>query len=242
VSESGATNGDPTRPGATNGGAGAGAPAAAAVVPAPTFTILGVEAIKWAAAPMLEFTGHVSEPEGREVYTIALTAQVMLDPARRAYDDETRERLVDLFGAPERWATTTHSFLWAELGVLVPAFTGATAFRLPIQCNYDLELAATKYLYSLPGDEVPLTFHFTGTIFYRGEGGKMQIIKVPWECSARYAMPIATWKDMIAHYYSKTGWVSLGDDTLESLSRRKAARGLHSFDATVEQLLREAAE
>jgi hypothetical protein len=229
-------------PVATNGGGSAGAPAAAAVVPAPEFTILGVEAIKYAAAPMLEFTGHVSEPEGREVYTIALTAQVMIDPARRAYDDETRTRLVDLFGEPERWAATTHSFQWAELSVMVPAFTGATAFRLPIQCNYDLELAATKYMYSLPGDDVPLTFNFTGTIFYRGEGGKMQIIKVPWECTARYAMPIATWREMIGHYYSGTGWIALSDDTLESLSRRKSARGLHSFDDSVAQLLKEAEE
>ena len=237
MSEPTRTNGGPA-----NGGAAASAPAAAPVVPAPEFTILGVEAIKYAAAPMLEFTGHVSEPEGREVYTIALTAQVMIDPARRAYDDETRKRLVDLFGAPERWATTTNSFLWAELGVLVGAFTGATAFRLPIQSNYDLELAATKYLYSLPGDDVPLSFHFTGTIFYRGEGGKMQIVRVPWECSARYAMPIATWREMIEHYYSGTGWVTLRDDTLDALSRRKAARGMHSFDATVAQLLREVPE
>lgn len=222
----------------TNGGGAEAAP----VVPAPEFTILGVEAIRWAAAPMLEFTAHVSEPQGREVYTIALTAQVMIDPARRSYDDETRARLVDLFGAPERWATTTHSFMWAELGVMVPAFTGATAFKLPIQCNYDLELAATKYFYSLPGDDVPLTLNFTGTIFYRGEGGKMQIIKVPWECTARYAMPIATWREMIEHYYMGTGWVALGDDTLEALSRRKAARGQHSFDATVAELMREAPE
>ena len=222
----------------TNGGGATTAP----VVPAPEFTILGVEAIKWAAAPMLEFTAHVSEPQGRAVYTVALTAQVMLDPARRAYDDDTRARLVDLFGEPERWATTTHSFLWTELGVLVPAFTGATAFKLPIQCNYDLELAATKYLYSIPGGSVPLSFNFTGTIFYRGDEGKMQIVKVPWECTVRYEMPIAAWREMIEHYYSNTGWIALGDDTLEALSRRKAAQGLHSFDATVGQLLEGARE
>ncbi len=210
------------------------------VIPAPVFTILGVDPIKYAAAPMLEFTGHVSEPQGREIYTIALTAQVMIDPARRSYDAATRERLVDLFGAPERWATTTHTFMWAELGVLVPAFTGSTAFKLPIQCNYDLELAATKYLYALPGDDVALTFNFTGTIFYRGEGGKMQIVKVPWECTARYAMPIAAWREMIEHYYSKTGWIALGEGTLEALSRERAARGLHTFDETVAQLLGEA--
>lgn len=224
----------------TNGGNGVNV--AAPIVPAPEFTILGVEAIKWAAAPMLEFTAHVSEPQGRSVYTIALTAQVMLDPARRAYDDDTRARLVDLFGTPERWATTTHSFLWAQLGVLVPAFTGATAFKLPIQCNYDLELAATKYLYSIPGDDVPLSFNFTGTIFYRGDEGKMQIIKVPWECTARYDMPISVWREMIEHYYAHTGWVALSDEALEALSRRKAARGMHTFDATVTQLLEEAPE
>ena len=38
-------------------------------------------------------------------------------------------------------------------------------------CTYDLELAAAKYLYSLPGGQVPLLFNFTGTIFYRGEDG-----------------------------------------------------------------------
>lgn len=210
------------------------------VVPAPEFSILAAEAVRYAAAPTLEFTGRVTEPQGREVYTIALTTQIMVDPARRSYDDATRERLVDLFGEPQRWATTTQSFLWAELGVLVPAFTGATAFRLPMQCSYDLELAATKYLYSLPDGKVALTFNFTGTIFYRGEDGRMQIVKVPWECSARFAMPVATWREMADHYYPRSRWVGLGDETLEALSARKAQRGLHSFDATVAELLREA--
>ena len=221
-----------------NGAAAAAPP----VVPAPEFSVLGAEAIRFAAAPTLEFTGHVSEPQGREVYTIALTAQIMIDPARRSYDDATRERLADLFGEPERWATTTHSFLWAEIGVLVPAFTGATAFRLPMQCNYDLELASTKYLYSLPDGNVSLTFNFTGTIFYRGEDGRMQIVKVPWECSTGFSMPVATWREMVEHYYPRTGWVALGDETLEALRARKAERGLHSFDATVADLLQEAAE
>ena len=55
---------------------------------------------------------------------VALTIQLMIEPARRSYDDATRERLVELFGAPERWAVTTRSLVWAKLDVLVPAFTG----------------------------------------------------------------------------------------------------------------------
>lgn len=229
-----------------NGGqSGAARPVPAGVAergplrPDPQFQILGAEPVHNAAAPTLRFTGHVTETEGSAVYTIALSVQIMIEPAKRTYDDATRERLVELFGEPERWAATTRSFLWAELDVLVPAFTGATAFQIPMLCNYDLELAATKYLHSVPGGEVPLLFNFTGTIFYRGDGGKMQIVKVPWDCNSRWSMPVATWRDMIDHHYPNGGWVRLGDDTLAELAKRKAQRGLPSFDATVAQILGE---
>ncbi len=204
---------------------------------APAFQVLDAEPVKYAASPRLAFTGHVTEPGGREVYTIALSVQIMIEPARRSYDDETRARLIELFGEPERWSATTRAFLWSELDVLVPAFTGATGFRIPVSCNYDLELAATKYLYSLPGDSVPLLFNFTGTIFYRGEEGRMQIAKVPWDCSARFEMPLAAWRGMVDHYYPNGGYARLSHETLDLLSRRKAELGLPSFDATVTRLL-----
>jgi len=206
-------------------------------LPAPEFSILGVESIPHSAAPNLLFTGQVSETAGREVYAIALTAQVMIDPARRTYDAATRERLVELFGEPERWGATTHSFLWAELSVLVSSFTGATTFRLPMQCNYDLEIAATKYLHSVPGGEVPLSFHFTGTIFYRGDADRLQIVKVPWDCTVRFGMPASVWRQMIEEHYPNGGWVRLADETLERLGRCKAEAGHPTFDATVADLL-----
>ena len=46
--------------------------------------------------------------------------------------------------------------------MLVPSFTGTTEFTVPVPCNYDLEVAATKYLHALPDGEVPLSFHFSG--------------------------------------------------------------------------------
>ena len=64
--------------------------------------------------------------------------------------------------------------------MLVPSFTGATEFELPVPCTYDLEVAATKYLYALPDGEVPLSFHFSGTVFYRGDDGRLQVALVPW--------------------------------------------------------------
>ncbi len=37
---------------------------------------------------MLTFDLQVSEPSGRQVYMIALTIQLMIEPARRRYDDD----------------------------------------------------------------------------------------------------------------------------------------------------------
>ena len=215
-------------------------PLAGGTGPAPEFTILGVEAVRHAAAPSLAFAAQVTEPTGRDVYTIALRAQIMIQPARRAYDDETRARLVELFGPPERWAGTTTSFIWLETDVLVPAFSGATTFRMPIACTYDLELAAVKYFYSVPDGEVPLQFNFTGTIFYGGPNAAMQIAQVPWDRAADFRMPVDVWKEMVAHYYPHSGWARLHADTLAALTRRRAERGLPSFDATVAELLEEA--
>ena len=211
-------------------------------IPAPRFDVLDAEAVRHSAAPLLRFAAHVTEPEGREVYTIALSVQIMIDPARRTYDAETKARLIELFGEPERWSATTHAFLWAELDVLLPAFTGATGFRIPLAASYDLEVAATKYLYSLPDGHVPLTFNFTGTIFYRAEGGRMQIVQVPWNCSARYELPVDTWTEMMDQHYPGGNWIRVSRETMDALGRRKAELGEHTLDATVARALDGSAE
>ena len=177
------------------------------------------------AAPLLRFDAHVSEESGHEVFTIALSVQIMFEPAKRSYDAETKERLVEMFGAPERWPQTTNNFLWAEVDVLLPAFTGATGFRIPLACTFDMEIAAAKYLYSLPDGLVPLLFNFTGSVFYRGEDGRIQVAKVPWDRSARYELPVQTWRDLMAAHYPNGSWVRLGDETMEALAARKAAEG-----------------
>jgi hypothetical protein len=201
--------------------------------------VLDVQAVRHSASPLLRFDAHVSEGNGREVFTIALSAQIMFEPAKRSYDAETKARLVEMFGTPERWATTTNNFLWSEVDVLLPAFTGATGFRITVPCTFDMEVAAAKYLYSLPGGEAPLLFNFVGTIFYRGEDGRIQIAKVPWECSARFSLPVEKWRDMMAHHYPNGSWVRLDTSTLDALAARKAEEGLPTYDAVVARLLEE---
>lgn len=220
--------------GTTNGGG----PALA--VPEPEFAVIGARSIRYAATPMLALDLQVSESTGRSVYMMALSIQLMIEPARRAYDDATRERLAELFGAPERWAVTTRSLVWARLDVLVPAFTGTTTVNVPIACSYDFELAAAKYLYSLPDGEAPLALHFNGTIYYPREDGSLQMVLVPWNKSIDFRMPVSVWRETVEHYYPNTSWIALRSQTLEALQRAKLERGLATFDACLEALLKEA--
>jgi hypothetical protein len=191
------------------------------------FSVVSARPVKYAAAPMLAL----------DLEVIALTIQLMIEPARRSYDDVTRERLVELFGAPERWAVTTRSLVWSKLDVLVPAFTGATTVTVPIACHYDLELAAAKYLHSLPDGEAPLALHFNGMIYYPGDDGGLQMVLIPWSKSIGFRMPVSVWQETIAHYYPGTAWIAVRAQTFEALQREKLERGLATLDACVNALL-----
>ena len=211
------------------------------VAPEPEFCVLSATGRRHAAVPALDFDVHVTEPGGRQVYAIALTAQIMFEPARRSYDAETRAKLIELFGAPERWATTTRSLVWHQADVLVPAFTGSTTFRVPVPATYDMQVASAKYLNGLSDGEVPLAFNFNGTVHYRADDGRLQVSLVPWSCSAEFRLPVRVWRELIDHYYPHTGWIALQARTLEALQREKARRALPTLDACVAELLEEGA-
>jgi hypothetical protein len=226
---------------------GAGNPAPAMRNPAPginrdpgpevTFEILGAAHEPFAAQPTLRFELGVSEPSDRPIYAITLTAQINLDPARREYDADTRADLHELFGDPQRWPSTTRSFLWCHASTLVHSFSGATTFGMEVPCTADLEVTAARYIAALPDGEVPLTFHFTGRVLYEGPARQVQVVHLPWSTSASYRMPVSTWKAMIKHHHGNSGFVLLHDDTLTELKRYKRERGLHSFDGCVLDLL-----
>jgi len=205
--------------------------------PDPSFAVLGARAVRHAAAPMIALDLQVEEATGREVYMIALRIQVMLEPARRRYDEATRERLRELFGPPERWATTTRPLLWTQLDVLVGAFTGRTVVQVPIAASFDLELAATKYLHSLPDGFAPLALHFNGTVYYRGEDDRVQIVLVPWTNSIDFSFPVAVWREAIEQHYPGTAWLAVRTATFEQLQREKLRRGAATIEDTIRALL-----
>jgi Family of unknown function (DUF6084) len=205
--------------------------------PAPEFAIVGATHVPFAATPTMLFEAIATEPTGAAIQSIALTAQVMIDPARRGYDAETRARLTELFGPPASWAPSTSGLAWARVAAAVPGFTGETRFSLEVPCTYDLEVAAAKYFYAVADGEVPLTFHFNGNVFFHGAGGHLQVMPISWTTSSQYRMPVQAWRAMIAEHYPGGGWIRLSDETLHMLHERRAQRGLPSLDACVAELL-----
>jgi hypothetical protein len=204
--------------------------------PALELEVLGAERALHVASPALHFRLRAREAARRDVYMVALSTLVHIDPGLRTHDPRTREQLVDLFGAPERWAATTTSIVWARVETLMPSFSSEVEFTLVVPCTYDLEVASARYLDALPDGEVPLSFHFSGRIFYRGEDGRLQIVLTPWT-SASYRLPVATWRAMINHHYPGSGFIRLQGDTLRALGLHKAREGLPTFDGAIADLL-----
>ncbi|CAN5597291.1 DUF6084 family protein [soil metagenome] len=205
-----------------------------------SFGISGVRPVEHAAAPTLSFTLDVDDRSGREIFAVALTIQIQLEPIKRTYDPETRERLMELFGEPGRWATTARRMAWSTESVMVHAFEGSTSVQVPVLCNYDLELAATRYFSALPDGEVPLVWHFNGSVYYKAPDDRVQVVPIPWDTIADYAMPVSAWRAMIDEHYPHRGWVALDAQTVERLGRLKGDRGNHTIDQTVTELIDEA--
>jgi hypothetical protein len=207
--------------------------------PALRFEVTGARPIEHAAAPTMAFSIEVEDTHGRDVFMAGLTVQIQIEPAKRRYADEDKAALVELFGEPHRWATTAERLLWTIETVMLPTFSGKTTVEIPVQCNYDLELAAAKYFYSVTDGEIPLAFHFNGSVYYAGEDGRLQVIQISWDTVADYKMPIETWHSLIESYYPYRGWIPVHKDTLAALQRLKAARGAPTFDDAIVGLLPE---
>ena len=209
----------------------------AAALAEPEFAVLGARPVRYASQPTIALDLQVSEPSGRQVYMAALTIQLMIEPARRAYDDATREQLAGLFGPPERWSMTTRSLVWAQLDVLVPAFIGEVTVSVPVPVSYDLEVVAGKYLRALPDGEAPLALHLNGVVYYPNDEGGLQMTLLPWSRSIGFRLPVSVFQETVEHSWPNTGWVALRSDTLDALERARVAAGAATLDDCVRELL-----
>ena len=200
------------------------------------FAVLEVTPEPYTVTPVLTARIEVSTGGDDPVHAIALRAQVRIEPLRRSYSDDEAAGLTDLFGARERWAATQRTFLWQHCTAMVPGFAGSTTVALPLDCTYDFEVAAAKYLHALRDGAIPLQFLFSGTVFVKSERG-FSVQQVSWDCEDHYDMPVAIWRVLVAQHYPNTGWVRLNHETVAALAAYKSSRGLLDLDHAVTSLL-----
>lgn len=201
-------------------------------------TVEGAEVVQFAAAPLLAFKVRIVNTSVDEiVHTVALRAQIQIEVSRRKYDSNEQARLLDLFGEPDRWGQTLRSLLWTHASVVVPGFTGSVLADIPVACTFDFNVAATKYFHGVTHGELPLCFQFSGTVFYMGEDGTLQVAPISWDKESKYRLPVKVWKDLMDAHYPNSAWLSLHRDTFEKLSQFKRREGIPTWDEALDRAL-----
>ncbi|WP_335932717.1 DUF6084 family protein [Streptomyces sp. PTD5-9] len=205
------------------------------------FSVLRIVAEPYSAAPQLTARLRIEDGTGERIHAIVLRCQVRIEPQRRPYDRTEQEALRGLFGERRRWSETLRPFLWMQCGATVQGFTGSTETDLALPCSYDFDVIGSRYLHALGDGTVPVTLLFSGTAFTEGDGrGGFRVRPVPWDCEARYELPVGVWRQLMSFHFPHSGWIRLDHDVLAAFAGFRERRGLISWDETVRTLLSEA--
>ena len=210
-------------------------------MPELSIQVVGAKVVPFAAVPTLAFQLQIANAARNEtIHTIVLRCQIQIEVTRRSYKPEEQARLRDLFGHPDRWGQTLRNLLWTHASVVVPAFDGAsTSVDLPIPCTFDFNVASTKYFEGLEGGAIPLIMLLSGTVFYGSDDNPLQVSPISWDLEARTALPVQTWREMMAHYYPNSAWLNLHRDAFDRLYQYKVDRGIPTWEQALNQLLAE---
>jgi hypothetical protein len=215
-------------------GAGAG------YAPELRFSVRDGGVLEHAVVPTLRFAVEIGTVgAAAQVRSVALNVEVRIAATRRRYVEAERDKLVDLFGPSEEWGRNLKTLHWTALTVQVPPFTGTTEIELPITCTYDLEVSASRYFDALEDGEVPLEFLFSGTVFYAGADGRLQVGRIGWDKDADFRLPVSAWREMIDRYFPDSAWLRLRRGEFDRLVAYKARHTLLTWEQTVDKLLRE---
>ena len=201
------------------------------------FAVRGARRVEHTAVPTLAFAIAVEAPAGAAIRSVLLDVQLQIAARRRAYDEASHTRLFEVFGPVAGWGATLRTLLWTRTTLVIPPFTGATTTDLLVPCSYDMDVLATRYLDALGDGEVPLEFLFSGTVFYTGPGGLLQIARISWEQEAGFRLPVALWRETLDRHFPGTAWVRLDKERFDRLAAFKARHALATWDDAVDALL-----
>lgn len=208
-----------------------------------TFEVLGVEPARHAAVPTLCFKLAIGQQvtdgmPALPVEHIAMQCQLRIDTRRRIYKPREKERLSELFGAPERWSKTLNTMLWTHASTMVPAFDAEPVqVDLLVPCSFDFNLATTKYFSALEHDKLSLLLLFSGTVFYRNAQGALAMELVSWSKEVRHRLPYQTWQQLMDLHYPDQAWLSINRAVFDALCAYKRRQGCTSFDEALSSLL-----
>jgi hypothetical protein len=213
-----------------------GAAPSAGAAPELAFTVLGCEPLRHAAAPSLRFSLAI-DAQAAAVRSVMLDVQVRIAATQRHYDPAEQAQLGDLFGEAHRWSDTLRNLLWTQATLVVPPFDGSTVVDLVVPCTYDFDVAAAKYLAGLREGDIPLELLFSGTVFYVGAAGGIQINRISWNAEASHRLPVRVWRETMDHYFPDSAWLRLDREAFERLVAFRARNALTSWEAVVAALL-----
>ena len=205
------------------------------------FEVESAEVLPYAAVPTILFRlGVQNAVEGEEIDSISLRTQIRIAATQRRYDHTEQGKLRELFGEPHQWKDTLRSLLWTNTDTIVTRFAGGRVFEMPVTCTYDFDVVGTKYFAALEDGEIPLEFLFSGTVFYRKDGGALQAARISWEKEAQFRLPVRVWREMMDHYFPNSAWLRLPKDTFDRLYAYRSSNALLTWDRTLESLLNKA--
>ena len=164
-----------------------------------------------------------TDDEPTTIPAIALRCQIRIEPTRRRYAPAEQERLLDLFGEPERWGQTLSE---ARSGP-IPA---SSSRRSP---------AVRSSIFPFPARSIsmsPRPNTFTPSKMAKSRSAccsaarsstrtkmdSLQVSQIPWEKEATFRLPVSVWKEMIELYYPNSAWLCLGRDVFDRLYRYKS--------------------
>jgi hypothetical protein len=209
-------------------------------------TCTGVTAPRDVATPTLRFGLELTErppaddAEPTMVKILALRCQIRIEPARRDYHPDEQSRLLEMFGAADRWRDNLHPLQFAQINLVTGTFAGTTRLDADVPVTYDLEVSTAKYFEALSGGEVPFILLFSGSAFAIRDG-RLAVTPVSWSAEARTRMPISVWRSVMDTFFPGTAYLRLHRDTLAALQHYKSNRALPGWDAAILSLLDDAA-
>jgi len=203
-----------------------------------SFRVTGVEAGTRGIVPLLVFKLEATNvPAEETIQSATLQVQIQFECPKRAYNDSEKEKLLDLFGTPDRWGQTLRNRLWTHATAALGSFSGKATARMAVPCTFDLNVSAAKYFDAIEQGEVPLLFLFSGTVFYSAANGRLQVQRISHEKECSWRMPGRAWRELMDAHWPNMAWIAMHREIFDRLCEYKRRHGLPTWEEAFEQLL-----